>query len=112
MTEAGFGNECNFVDKVQVGLDRVSPSHIENAFDRLMPISEGYMGTSDGGKSKGFSAMQAPFVRVLSLFGALLVCWCALVDCGLFSNSEIASGVANVHMCTVQSTQTQRRRLQ
>jgi hypothetical protein len=102
VTEAGFGNECNFVDKV--GLDRVSL--VEQAFD----IANN-METSDGGKLWRLSAMQTPFVCVSSLWCPFLVCWSALVDRGLLSNLKIASDRANVHVCTVQSTQTQGRRL-
>jgi hypothetical protein len=73
-SEAGFGNECNFVDTI--GLDRVSL--IEKALD-FASMSEGSMETetSDGGKLWGLVAMQTPFVRYVSylslvaLFGVL-----------------------------------------
>jgi hypothetical protein len=64
VTEAGFGNECNFVDSDKVGLDRVPL--IEKALD-FASMSEGDMETSDGGKLWRLSAMQTPFVCVSSL---------------------------------------------
>lgn len=67
VTEAGLGNECNFID--ELGLDRVS--HIEEALD-FASISEGYTETetSDG----DMLWRQAPFVCVSSLSCPFSVC--------------------------------------
>jgi hypothetical protein len=71
VTEASFGNECNFVDKV--GLDHLSVVDPKKALDLAMSVVRS-MEASDDDKLWMLLAMQMPFVCVASLWCPLLVC--------------------------------------
>jgi len=75
VTEASFGNECNFVGKV--GLDHVSVVDSKKALDLAMSVVGSMMEASDDDKLWMLLAMQMPFVCVVSLSSAPY--WCVRV---------------------------------
>jgi hypothetical protein len=104
VSESSCGNEHSSGD--EVGLNP-SVFRIEEVVAPAI-MSEGGTSISDGSESRKVLVIEKEGEAQTQLVGdsSLFRCpfWNALVDGGLFSNSEIALGMVHVHVCIAQST--------